>query len=279
MAFLKTLFKSHGSPRNPALNRAMDTVAKSDNQETREALYKIILASTFILPRNGSGDAQIKPGNRTADNNTRVAFHTVEHPPGHIVLPVFTDVDALVAWSGAEVQWIGLPARTLFESILPTQIDEVRINPFCKEQAPSRTGGIVTRNEFVALAQGLLPQSRISDNAMEMKLTSGQQVLIGKPANQLPAELLGRLIEHLRQIPELRSAYLFQMANQRMSSTVVGLHFAVQPSPQRMAQVMQGIAEIVRGAIPSGASIDFMPLQVGTFLDSIQKSGIALLQN
>ena len=274
---MKELFRKQDSPKSPELERAMQEVAKNDNVITRESLYRIILASIFIVPGDVSGGTEVRQGQRIADSDTRFAFKTVEHPPGNIVLPVFTRVEALTAWAGSEVQWVALGAQDLFRSIAPSNIAEVRVNPFRPEQTISRPGGIITRSEFIALAQGLLPESRVSNDTVKLKVASGQKLLIGKPAKELPAEFVRKLTGHFQQIPELRAAYLFQMTNQNVTSTVVGLHFAAEPVAQRMDQIMQGVGSVVRGEIPVGVSIDFMPLKTGPLLDSVVKCGVALL--
>ncbi len=256
----------------------MHEVAKNDNAKTRESLYKTVLASTFIVPGSVSGGTEVRNGKWIADSNTRVAFKTIEHPPGNIVLPVFTDVEALTSWAGSEVQWIALRAQELFQSIAPGNIAEVRVNPFRPEQTINRPGGIITRNEFKALAQGLLPESMISSNTAQLKVAAGQKFFVGVPAKEPPTELLNKLTDYFQQIPELRGAYLFQITNQNVTSSVIGLHFAPEPNVRRMEQIMQGIGDVARGAIPAGESIDFMPLKSGPFLDSVQKSGKALLK-
>ena len=278
MSLLTDIFKKQESPKNPALERAMQAVATNDNAKTRESLYKTVLASTFIVQGNVSGGTEVRKGKWIADGDTRVAFKTVEHPPGNIVLPVFTDVEALTSWAGSEVQWIALRAQQLFQSIAPGNIAEVRVNPFRPEQAIRRPGGIITRNEFMALAQGLLPESMMSNNTAQLKVAAGQKLFIGKPAKEPPAELLRKLTDHFQQIPELRGAYLFQMTNQNVTSSVIGLHFAAEPNMQRMGNIMQGVGEVTRRELPVGVSIDFMPLKTGPFLDTVQKCGIALLK-
>jgi hypothetical protein len=67
------------------------------------------------------------------------------------------------------------------------------------------------------------------------------------------------------------------MTNQNVTSSVIGLHFVAEPNVQRMEQIMQGIGDVTTGAIPTGVSIDFMPLKTGPLLDSVQKCGKALL--
>jgi hypothetical protein len=277
MSLFKDLFRKQGSPENPALEHAMQEMARNDSPKTRASLYKAVLASTFIVQGTVSGGADVGKGKWIADGNTRVAFRTIEHPPGNIVLPVFTDVEALTSWAGSEVQWIALRAQELFQSIAPGNIAEVRVNPFRPEQEISRPGGIITRNEFMALAQGLLPESTISNNTAQFKVAAGQKLLIGKPAKVPPSELLRKLTEYFQRIPEVRGAYLFQMANQNVTSSVIGLHFAGEPEKHRMEHIMQGVGDVTRGEIPSGVSLDFMPLKTGPLLDSVQKCGIALL--
>ncbi len=130
MSLFENASKKQDSPKNPAIERAMDEIAKNDNAGTRESLYKAILGTTFIVQGTVSGGMDAGRGKQIADANTRVAFHTVEHPPGNIVLPVFTDMAALASWASSEVQWIALSAQQLFQSIVPGNIAEVRLNPF-----------------------------------------------------------------------------------------------------------------------------------------------------
>src|SRR5215472_11591209 len=222
MALLKNLFKKSDKPKNPTLESAMHEVARNDNAKTREALYKAVLASTFIFQGNVSGEAGVRKGELIAGNDTRIAFRTIEYPPGKTVLPVFTDVEALSSWVGPDAQWVTLPAQQLFQSIIPCGIDEVRVNPFRPDQKISRAGGIITRNEFAALAQGLLPESMTS-NMAQMKVAAGQKLLIGAPTQEPPAEFLEGIADYFHRIPEIRGAYLFEMTNQSVTSSVIGL--------------------------------------------------------
>jgi hypothetical protein len=278
MSLFKNLFGKQDPPENSALEHAMHEIAKNDNATTRESLYKSVLASTFIVEGSVSGGAEVSDGRRVADDSTRAAFKTIEHPPGNVVLPVFTDVDALTSFVGSKVYWIGLRAQELFQSIAPTSIAELRVNPFRAGQPIKRPGGIITRNEFMAMAQGLLPGPTISNNTAQLKVAAGQRLFIGKPAKQPPAGFLRKLTSYLQRVPELRSAYLFQMTNQNATSSVIGLHFAGEPNVQRVEDIMRGAGDVTRGEIPVGACIDFMQLKRGPFLDSVQKCGLELLK-
>jgi len=219
MSFLKNLFGKQDSPKNAALEQAMHEVAKNDNAKTRESLYKAILASTFIFEGSVSGGSEVSDGKLVADNRTRVAFKTIEHPPGNEILPIFTEVDALGSFAGAQTHWIALRAQELFQSIAPSKIAEVRVNPFRAGQPTKRPGGIITRNEFMALAQGLLPEPMISNDTAPLKVAAGQKLLIGRPAKEPPAEFLNKIANYFGEVSEVRGTYLFQMPRSHLINT------------------------------------------------------------
>ncbi len=277
MSFFKNMFGESKAPENPRLERAMHELARNDNVETRATLYKAILASTFILEGTATG-GEVRGGKTIADGNTRVAFRTVEHPPGNMVLPVFTNVEALSAWAGPGGQWIGMGAQPVFQSIAAGNIAEVRVNPFRPGQAISRPGGVITRHEFLALAQGLLPEAQISDNTTQMKVTAGQRLLIGTPANVPPAGFLKKLTDYFQPMAEVRGAYLFPMAQGNMTSGVIGLPFASRPDEQRMQEIMRGVGDVIPGELPTGETMDFVPLENGPLLEGVQKNGVMLFR-
>ncbi len=262
---------------NPDLERAMDDVAKSDNAQTRESLYRAILDSTLIVAGSVSGDSREVGGGSVAGDNTRIALRTIEHPPGNAILPAFTALDALIAFAGSEVQWVALGARALFQSVLPGNIAEVRVNPFQQGQQITRPGGIVTRREFTALAQGLLPQAMISQNVAQLSVAA-KQVMVGKPEREPPAEVLDRLSAYFKQFHDVQAGYLFQMGDQHANSTVFGVQFASMPEPQRLDPIMRTAGAILQAMLPPDAFIDFMPVVPGAMLEAVRNSGRAVFQ-
>jgi hypothetical protein len=257
---------------NPELERAMDAVAKNDNLQTRESLYRAILASTLIVSGGVFGDLPGQDGTGVAGNNTRISFRTVESPSGHVILPTFTNLDALVTFSGSEVPWVALDAQALFQSILPGNIAEVRVNPFRTGQRVSRPGGIITRREFTSLALGFLPELNVAQNVDQLKAVAGQKLTLRQPTEELPAALVKRLAAYFRQIRELERAYFIQMINQNTSSNVVGLQFSRKPDDETMHQFMRGLGDVMRGQLPRGATLDFLPV-AGPLLDAARDCG------
>jgi hypothetical protein len=262
---------------NPNLERAMDDVAKSDNSRTRESLYRAILASTLIVSGSVSGDSREVAGGGVAGDNTRIALGTIEHPPGNVILPAFTALDALITFAGSEVQWVALGAQALFQCILPGNIAEVRVNPFQEGQQITRPGGMITRREFTALAQGLLPQAVISDHVAKLSVAA-KQVLVGKPERELPAEVLDRLAAYFKQFHDVQAGYLFQMGDPHANSTVFGVQFAAMPEPQRLEPIMRTAGAILQAMIPPETFVDFMPVVAGPTLDAVRTSGRAVFQ-
>ncbi|HKN75831.1 MAG TPA: enhanced serine sensitivity protein SseB C-terminal domain-containing protein [Candidatus Acidoferrum sp.] len=277
MSFFQNMFGGEKAPENPELERAMHELARSDNAETRARLYKAILSSTFIFQGTVTGGEE-RDGKTIADGNTRVALQTVEHPPGNVVLPVFTSVEALGDWAGPGGQWIATAAQVVFQSIAAGNIAEVRVNPLRPGQAIRRPGGVITRREFLALAQGLLPEAQISDNTTQMKLAAGQRVLIGTPANMPPAAFLKKVTDYFQPMPEVRGAYLFQIARGKMTSRVIGLHFASRPDEQRMQEIMRGVGDAIRGELPTHEAMDFLALENGPLLDGVRTDGVTLFR-
>ncbi|HTZ99609.1 MAG TPA: enhanced serine sensitivity protein SseB C-terminal domain-containing protein [Candidatus Aquilonibacter sp.] len=256
------------APTNPGLERAMYDVAKSDNARTRESVYRALLASTLLFEGQIASD----------DSGGRYAFKTVEHPPGNIVLPVFTDVEALVSWSHTEGEWIALRARDIFQAIAATKIAEVHVNPFRKGQGVKKPGGIVKRHEFMALAQGLLPGPAISEDVTQMKVAAAEQMQVEKPSGALPEELLAAIARYFAEIPALRGAYLFRLTHGAVQSDVVGLEFSAELAAPAMEALMHAAGILVRGRLPQGASLDFMPIPPGNLLDSVRKCAKVLLE-
>ncbi len=127
-----------GAIENPDLERAMNEVAKNDTPQARESLYRAILASTLIVAGGVSGGSSFVDGTGVASAGTSINFRTLEHPPGNVILPAFTNLDALISFAGSEIEWAGLSAQALFQSILPGNIAEVRLNPFRPDQQARR---------------------------------------------------------------------------------------------------------------------------------------------
>ena len=124
---------------NEELQQAIEAVTADDTPSNRQALYKILLETTFCLPSSGSdeGTSQI-----TATQNEA----------GKMVLVAFSDPVALKRWEASAKAMLVMPAQQLFELASEKDFDQILINP------GSQAGGELARNDFVRLAQGVMPE-------------------------------------------------------------------------------------------------------------------------
>jgi hypothetical protein len=68
------------------------------------------------------------------------------------------------------------------------------------------------------------------------------------------------------------------MTNQKVTSRMIGFHFASAPGKERMGEIMRGIGGLARQEPPAGEFVDCMPLKAGPFLDGVEKRGIVLFR-
>ncbi len=68
------------------------------------------------------------------------------------------------------------------------------------------------------------------------------------------------------------------MTNGAVKSEVIGLDFSAELPAPSINAVMHGAGILVRGRIPQGVSLDFMPIQPGALLDSVRKCAKALIE-
>ena len=86
VSFLKRFFGGDDSPRNPALECALENIAKNDNPDTRESLYKAILSSTLIVQGRVLDGIEVSPGKWTTEREAPFTFWTTEYPPENVFL-------------------------------------------------------------------------------------------------------------------------------------------------------------------------------------------------
>ena len=128
------------------------------------------------------GRAPDKPGFHDIQEDTAASFSLEHDSAGQLVAVAFTDEEALRNWNKS-IPWIALQGTAFFQAVLGTQAEEIVINPFEPEDPASkmiRPGGRVTRWEFEALAQGLIPQDQPDDDA-DTQPAQPQSVLVTMP--------------------------------------------------------------------------------------------------
>jgi hypothetical protein len=119
---------------------AMRRVAEQDTPENRRALFELLLASTLLAATPDASSAGTEQG---------LATITGEDGPS---LPVFTRIEALLAWRPTGYAPVALTGRTLFETAARYKTAKIEVNP------ASVPRGWISRAEIDALAHGQVPR-------------------------------------------------------------------------------------------------------------------------
>lgn len=131
-----------------AIDAAMTAVSARDDPGTRARLFELLLHATVAVATPEPEQA----GWETARAGEQVTFVTARGEDGGVVLPVFTRLAALRAWTGDDaLDALALPLAALFEMAAQDTETTVWINP------GEPVCGYVTPQEIRDLARGRLP--------------------------------------------------------------------------------------------------------------------------
>ena len=217
--------------RNSALVEAMRNVSVSDTPETRAMLYQLLLDSTLVVATPPTATV---PTTWTAQAGDKLALVTTQDENG-TVLPVFTSVDTLLAWTREPAVYAALPAQGLFEMAVAGGTKTISIDP------GSPTRGFMTSREIEALARGRLPLGTTE------VVAAATRVRIGRPA-QLPApDVVDAVKGAVRASGRVDGAWLYLM-QQGVSEpeVVIGLRLVPATDGDADAVVRSIVDEAVR---------------------------------
>lgn len=188
---------------NHLLAQAMQSVAESDNPQTRAALYQAFLQGHFWMP------IAAPPDNPTGQD-VQVQVPGLQDPEGNKLLAVFTDAEALAAFI-PNSPYLAVPTMDFFRMAVGTDIQYVAVNPWPPEGQPTRPGGRLMRFEFEALARGEMPQlPQQAPQAQSGEIPQGQQVQISRAETSLPLSAIEEL-KKAAQYEPIRTIFYLQM--------------------------------------------------------------------
>jgi type III secretion system (T3SS) SseB-like protein len=118
---------------------AMRRVAEQDTPESRTALFELLLGATLLAATPDSDSEGAEGG---------LAMIAGEDGPA---LPVFTRLEAMLAWRPSGYGPVPLTGRTLFETAARYKTAKIEVNP------ASVPRGWISRAEIESLAQGRVP--------------------------------------------------------------------------------------------------------------------------
>jgi hypothetical protein len=258
-------------PENLAFLQAMEAVARLDSVENRQALYRTMLQAWFLVPTNqmpGPG----APSKQVLESDTRVSIPIHRDAQGKNIVPAFTDEQTLAHWSGPS-PWFALQGLIFFQRVAGTEADEIAVNPFRSGEKMIRPHGRITRAEFRALAEGLIPEPHAPGKTMKMTTAKPQRVLVGMPAEMPREEVFDSLTSAAKSQPAICALYFCQIAfAEGAPHRAVAIDFLPGTSPEDADAGAHALGSAIQPLLPSGELFDFFPSGT-TLADAIMKQG------
>jgi hypothetical protein len=258
-------------PENLAFLQAMETVARSDSPENRRDLYRTMLQAWFLVPTNQMPDPDTA-GKHIVESDAPVSIPIHRDANGKNFVPAFTDEHSLAQWSGASA-WFALQGLIFFQGVAGTEADEIAVNPFRQGEKMIRPHGRITRAEFQALAEGLIPEPRSHGKTMQMTSVKPQRVLVGLPAEMPRKEVFDALTSAAKSQPSIRALYFCQIKfAEGAPHRAVAIDFLPGTSPEDADAGAHALGSAIQPLLPSGDLFDFFPSGT-TLADAIMKQG------
>ncbi len=260
---------------NAALLSAMDDVSMHASEENWQRLYNELLVCKFIVPVQ-KVPPEAAESMDLEEGQFPVAIIQARDNAGKLATLVFTDVEALRDWN-AEIPYVEMPARNLFQAIKDTEISAVIINLHRPDQQKLRMGGRITRFEFLALAEGMIPGRPDSSGLASMSVPEGMNVYVMASTEPPSDEVLQSAAAAAREISEVRQLYLFQMTVPGGEAhNVLGIELLGEPRPPRVEEIMRTIAQSVNTLLSKNEYLDLLVL-TGPLIVAVQERGKPLL--
>lgn len=263
-----------GAPQfeDSPLPSAMLAVAHNDTPENRHVLYEAMFKTWFLVPtREEPVDS---PGFHDIQQDTAASFSLEHDPAGLLVAVAFTDEEALRNWNKS-IPWVALQGTAFFSAVASTQAEEIVINPYELEDPDSkmiRPGGRVTRWEFEALAQGLIPQGQLDGPDAETQPTAPQSVLVTMPKHMPSAKMFNELAGAAKAFPEVVGMYFGQIIYpDGEPHWTVAVEF-VTGALDKQKQAMAALLQEARRVFPGRVTTDLLPAST-TLGQSITTTG------
>jgi SseB protein N-terminal domain len=189
-----------------------------------------------------------------------IHVNTPNNAKGIRVLPAFTDAEALANYDPNSPH-IALPATEIYKIAVQLRVGEVVVNAFDPVRKPIRSGGTVTRREFEALAQGMIPEPTLDGKGQILTARMPIQVQIGSCRIPMNPDAKSRLQAEASQFLELSKVYRYQMRYVEIGtqSEVFGLVCYAQGA--RFQQIVTTLMSAIQPFLAQDQYVDFTQLR------------------
>jgi hypothetical protein len=214
----------------------------ADDPSHRPTFFKALLDSTvFII---GASDGSHT--SRTLEAGEKVSIQNWQKADGTPLIPFFSSLEALRKAIDQEVNYLSLPARSLFEL---TKGATLMLNPksdYGKEFFPQEIEAL--------LSEGL---NRVPEQRVTKKET---KVLLGQPA-KFPTEMVNALTSFFSRNAKVKAAYLALMHDTSVTekpSLVIGIS-----AEGNVEQIVKEAGVVAGDTAPPGEAVDIMVVTDG----------------
>jgi hypothetical protein len=212
----------------------------------------------FLVPTNQM-PVSGAPGKHVLQHDSQVAIPMIRDASGKRVVPAFTDEEALAHWSGPS-PWFAMQGEAFFQSIAKTEADEIAVNPFRPDRPTIRPFGRITRVEFGAMADGMIPQANSQSPTIEMTVRKPQRAFLGTPSVMPPAEIFDALSSTAKLHPAIKGLYFCQLAFENAEPHgAVAIQFFSGTSPRDVDASIQALGSAIQPLLETGYFFDFFP--------------------
>jgi hypothetical protein len=239
-------------PDPQPLIQAMHAVALKDTQENRNSLYQQFLKSWLWICVQEIPEG-FKEGIGKLAAGTNISVVTPNNAEGLRVLPVFTDQAALANYD-PNTPNIALSAREVFKIALNLGVSQVVVNAFDPVRKPIRPGGTVTRREYEALANGLIPQPQ--GTVQRLSVDKGTHIQIGGCPTPIAPDMKREIAVTVTRFAEVSKIFRYRMryAESGTISDVLGVF--CDPSSARFSEIAKAILSSIQPLLAEGQHLD-----------------------
>ncbi|MFZ0973452.1 MAG: enhanced serine sensitivity protein SseB C-terminal domain-containing protein [Solirubrobacteraceae bacterium] len=211
---------------------AMRRVAEQDTPENRTALFELLLGATLLA---ATSDSNSEGGERG------LAMIAGEDGPA---LPVFTRIEAMLAWRPTGYGPVALTGRTLFETAARYNTAKIEVNP------ASVPRGWISRAEIESLAQGCVPlgpsehPAPSNEPAAPNEPASPTELKLGRPTVRPPEALIEAARRALVAQPHTLAGWICETVRaDGPPQLMVGVELARGLDQTSVEETMQAIVE------------------------------------
>ena len=233
---------------------AMRRVAEHDTPENRTALFELLLRATLLAATPDSNSEGAERG---------LAMIAGEDGPA---LPVFTRIEAMLAWRPTGYGPVALTGRTLFETAARYKTAKIEVNP------ASVPRGWISRAEIESLAQGRVPlgpsgQPAVSsESAASNEPASPSELKLARPTVLPPEALIEAARRALVAQPHTLAGWICEtVPADGPPQLMVGVELARGLDQASVEETMQAIVEETWARSADAHRLKFMLLTGDAF--------------